>query len=162
MAGLEDFYPELKQRYQVEDRPLSAASPRRLPKGGVPTLIEKPPRLVAEEKKDTQNDEMDNYSAIALGSVGLLLQNLGTHPFIVFRRQCQVSSDSFRRHRTPLTIVPVMWSVQRVQGLSSFWKGLGSALTVKGIVLGMEDLTGKLTPWPREIDSTSSPKIHRV
>ena len=159
MAGLEDFYPELKQRYQVEDRPLSAASPRRLPKGGVPTLIEKPPRLVAEEKKDTQNDEMDNYSAIALGSVGLLLQNLGTHPFIVFRRQCQVSSDSFRRHRTPLTIVPVMWSVQRVQGLSSFWKGLGSALTVKGIVLGMEDLTGKLTPWPREIDSTSSPKM---
>ena len=131
MAGLEDFYPELRARYQVEDRPLSAASPRKTPKG-VPTLIEKPPRLVAsEEQKDIQNDnEIDNYSSIALGSVGILLQNIGTHPFIVFRRQCQVSSDSFRRHRTPLTIVPVMWSVQRIQGLSSYWKGLGSALTV--------------------------------
>merc|ERR1711860_231729 len=59
---------------------------------GVPTLIEKPPRLVAsEEQKDIQNDnEIDNYSSIALGSVGILLQNIGTHPFIVFRRQCQV------------------------------------------------------------------------
>jgi len=160
MAGLEDFYPELRARYQVEDRPLSAASPRKTPKG-VPTLIEKPPRLVAsEEQKDIQNDnEIDNYSSIALGSVGILLQNIGTHPFIVFRRQCQVSSDSFRRHRTPLTIVPVMWSVQRIQGLSSYWKGLGSALTVRGIVLGMEDLTGKLTPWPTSVDSTSSPKM---
>merc|ERR1711953_242537 len=159
MAGLEDFYPELRARYQVEDRPLSAASPRKTPKG-VPTLIEKPPRLVASAAAEEQNDnEIDNYSSIALGSVGILLQNIGTHPFIVFRRQCQVSSDSFRRHRTPLTIVPVMWSVQRIQGLSSFWKGLGSALTVRGIVLGMEDLTGKLTPWPTSVDSSSSPKM---
>jgi len=159
MAGLEDFYPELRARYQVEDRPLSAASPRKTPKG-VPTLVEKPPRLVASAAAEEQNDnEIDNYSSIALGSVGILLQNIGTHPFIVFRRQCQVSSDSFRRHRTPLTIVPVMWSVQRIQGLSSFWKGLGSALTVRGIVLGMEDLTGKLTPWPTSVDSSSSPKM---
>lgn len=159
MAGLEDFYPELRARYQVEDRPLSAASPRKTPKG-VPTLVEKPPKLVASAAAEEQNDnEIDNYSSIALGSVGILLQNIGTHPFIVFRRQCQVSSDSFRRHRTPLTIVPVMWSVQRIQGLSSFWKGLGSALTVRGIVLGMEDLTGKLTPWPTSVDSSSSPKM---
>ena len=163
MAGLEDFYPELRQRY-AEDRPASAGSkstPASLRQTAshrsVPMLIEKPPRLVEDQKKD--QDEIDNYSNIALSTVGILLQNIGTHPFIVLRRQCQVSAESYRRHRTPATLIPVMVHIYRLQGFSSMWKGLGSALTVRGLVLGVEDCTGKLTPWPTSVDSTSSPRM---
>jgi solute carrier family 25 protein 46 len=42
------------------------------------------------------------------------------------------------------------------QGISSMWKGLGSALTVRGLVMAVEDCTGKFTPWPVQVDSTSS------
>ena len=41
-------------------------------------------------------------------------------------------------------------------GISSMWKGLGSALTVRGLLLAVEDCTGKFTPWPIRVDSTSS------
>ena len=61
--------------------------------------------------------------------------------------------------RTPVTLVPVMVSMYRLQGFSSMWKGLGSALTVRGLVLAVEDCAGKLTPWPTSVDSTSSLKM---
>ena len=167
MAGLEDFYPELRQRY-ADDSPASTSSkksPMRQTSSnrGVPLLVEKPPRLIEDQKKErSQNDsqdEIDNYSNIALSTIGILLQNIGTHPFIVLRRQCQVSAESYRRHRTPATLIPVMVHIYRLQGFSSMWKGLGSFLTVRGLVLAVEDCTGKLTPWPSTIDSTSSPRM---
>jgi len=102
---------------------------------------------------------MDHYANLGIASIGLFLQNVGTHPFIVLRRQCQVSSESSRCHRTPITLVPVMVSMYRLQGFSSMWKGLGSALTVRGLVLAVEDCAGKLTPWPTSVDSTSSLKM---
>ena len=52
-----------------------------------------------------------------------------------------------------------MVSMYRLQGFSSMWKGLGSALTVRGLVLAVEDCAGKLTPWPTSVDSTSSLKM---
>lgn len=58
-----------------------------------------------------------------------------------------------------MTLVPVMVSMYRLQGFSSMWKGLGSALTVRGLVLAVEDCAGKLTPWPTSVDSTSSLKM---
>ncbi len=48
------------------------------------------------------------------------------------RRQCQVNMMSMRTHATPFTLVPVMVNLNRWQGASVMWKGLGSTLIVKG------------------------------
>ena len=85
---------------------------------------------------------MDHYANLGIGTVALFLQNIGTHPFIVLRRQCQVSAESFRCHRTPVTLMPVVLNIYRLQGFSCLWKGLGSALTVRGLLLAVEDCTG--------------------
>lgn len=176
MAGLEDFYPELKDRnvgVASGERPASgpAASSRRwdpldTPKSShsaVPQLLDRPPRLVHYDVSSSPSvDEdplSDHYAGLGIGAAGLLAQHIASHPFTVLRRQCQVSSDSFRRHRTPLTLVPVMVHLYRLQGISSMWKGLGSALTVRGILLAVEDCTGKFTPWPPQVDSGSSLKM---
>lgn len=188
MAGLEDFYPELRGKLHPNhfvngdnmDRPASGppsaslrkpwdASPDFVPisastpktTGRVPLLIEKPPRLVTAADDDnigpsTDSYDADHYAHLGIGAVGLVLQNVLTHPFIVLRRQCQVSSESYRHHRTPITLIPVVVTMYRHQGLSCMWKGLGSALTVRGLILAVEDCTGKFTPWPTSVDSTSS------
>jgi solute carrier family 25 protein 46 len=189
MAGLEDFYPELRSRSSgqqsqgsspinfsnMEQRPGSGAASSRRPwdqqqlisapptprSSRVPLLIERPPRLVDSEYDEaaaTTGDsfDMDHYASLGIGTVGLVLQYVATHPFIVLRRQCQVSSESFRCHRTPFTLAPVVVHLYRLQGFSSMWKGLGSALTVRGLLLAVEDCTGKFTPWPLKVDSSCS------
>lgn len=155
MAGLED-YPELRGgKYRRTPHGSNNESPMQMssPRKRVPLLIEQPPTLVNES--DSSFD-MDHYANLGMGTVGLILHNIGTHPFIVLRRQCQVSAESYRCHRTPVTLIPVVVNMYRLQGFSSMWKGLGSALTVRGLLLAVEDCTGKLTPWPAEVDSTSS------
>lgn len=159
MAGLDD-HPEFSRAYQRQpskklDFEQGSFSKTGSPRQRVPLLIEQPATLVNDHDPDNSFD-MDHYANLGIGSVGLLLQNMGTHPFVVLRRQCQVSSDSYRCHRTPITLIPVIVNMYRLQGFSSMWKGLGSALTVKGLVLAVEDCTGKLTPWPTQIDATSS------
>ena len=90
---------------------------------------------------------------------GLVADNLTSHPFVVLRRQCQVNNASYRCHVTPFTLMPVVATLNRWQGLASLWKGLGSTLTVRGLSLAAEDLTSKFTPWPKEIDSQSSLRL---
>ena len=31
------------------------------------------------------------------------------------------------------------------------WKGIGSALIVKGLTLAVEDVLSKITPWPKSV-----------
>ena len=160
MAGLED-YPELRGKFRQQASSMDPLDPRMSsstrPK--VPLLVEKPPHLASDSSQDEASFDMDHYANLGIGTIGLFLQNVGTHPFIVLRRQCQVSSESFRCHRTPITLLPVVVNMYRLQGFSNMWKGLGSALTVRGLVLAVEDCTGKLTPWPAFVDSTSSLKM---
>ena len=61
----------------------------------------------------------------------------------------QVNVNSRRYHLLPVTLVPAMLHLQSSQGISVFWKGLGSVLTVRGITLGLEDCLSKFTPWPK-------------
>ena len=68
----------------------------------MPVLVEDPPKLVAAGTNLDNPDgsfDMDHYANLGIGTIGLFLQNVGTHPFIVLRRQCQVSSESARCHR---------------------------------------------------------------
>lgn len=36
-------------------------------------------------------------------------------------------------------------------GMTVLWKGIGSALIVKGLTLAVEDVLSKITPWPKYV-----------
>ena len=54
-----------------------------------------------------------------------------------------------KTHLTPFSLIPVAIHLYQWQGLSAFYKGLSSTLTVKGLQLAAEDATTKFTPWPK-------------
>ncbi len=110
-------------------------------------------KRIGDEDKNT----IEQYANVGLGVFGLFIENVASHPFQVLRRQCQVNNVSFRYHRTPFTVLPVIVGLNRSQGLGRWpFKGLGSSLVIKGLGLGVEDFASKLTPWPKEIDAHSS------
>lgn len=89
-------------------------------------------RKHAPPSPSAAGSDSDRYAGLGLGVTGLLAENLAWHPFLVLRRQCQVNIAAYHSHTTPITLLPVMVSLHRWQGVGSLWKGLGSALTVKG------------------------------
>jgi len=98
----------------------------------------------------------DHYANIALNTTGLIVENVICHPLIVLRRQCQVGGGdgvTLKTHLTPFSLIPVAIHLYQWQGLSAFYKGLSSTLTVKGLQLAAEDATTKFTPWPKELNS---------
>ena len=144
MAGLEDFYPDLKygERGGAGMAGSSGPSPMGFrqfdqdlynygrqsstPKTSkVPLLVDrtKPPRLITNPSQELdENDDKasafcdtDHYANLGISAVGLVLQNVGNHPFVVLRRQCAVSSESYRYHQTPFTLIPVMVNLYRLQ-----------------------------------------------
>jgi len=172
MAGMEGFYRSQRQEQSLE----GSARPSGHPAGAWPqlprrTLVQPPGarRPVGDQREpphgaasrlqaDPPGVSGDRYAGLGFGLVGLASDCLASHPMLVLRRQCQVNHAAARRHRTPFTLLPVVVSLQRTQGVSCLWKGLGSALTVRGLTLAAEDLTSKLTPWPKEVDAQSSPR----
>jgi len=94
----------------------------------------------------------------SLGVMKLITENLIAHPFIVLRRQCQVNVFSRKYHLTPFTLIPIVVRLHQRQSMTVLFKGIGSALIVKGITLAIEDLLSKVTPWPKEITRNSSLK----
>lgn len=107
---------------------------------------------------------------ISLGVMKLVTENLLAHPFIVLRRQCQVlkilnafihfnelifyslsqvNVFSSKYHLTPFTLIPIVIRLHQRQSMTVLFKGIGSALIVKGITLAIEDLLSKFTPWPK-------------
>ena len=154
MAGLEGFqgpgiYYDGKVPLFVERE--TEADPRRR-QGG------KERRRTGSDSKE-EDKEADKYAGLGIGVSGLLAENLACHPFIILRRQCQVNVEARRYHTTPLTLLPVLVNLNRWQGGSVLWKGIGSSLTIKGLTLGVEDCLSKVTPWPKEINSHTSLKL---
>ena len=87
-----------------------------------------------------------------MNTTGLIVENVICHPLIVLRRQCQVGGGdgvTLKTHLTPFSLIPVAIHLYQWQGLSAFYKGLSSTLTVKGLQLAAEDATTKFTPWPK-------------
>ncbi|XP_023330136.1 solute carrier family 25 member 46 [Eurytemora carolleeae] len=109
-----------------------------------------------QEVSENSSGESDRYAGFGIGITGLIAENLICHPFIILRRQCQVNVDSGRYHTTPFTLLPVIVNLNRWQGTSALFKGVGSSLTIKGLNLGIEDCVSKFTPWPKEINKHSS------
>jgi solute carrier family 25 protein 46 len=93
-------------------------------------------------------------TAIAITStINLLTDHLISHPFIVIRRQTQVNRKSGLYHLTPITIIPFMIRIQRKQGFSVLWKGIGSVFITKGMLIAFEAIIAELTPFPKDISS---------
>ena len=87
-----------------------------------------------------------------MNTTGLFVEHVVCHPLVVLRRQCQVGGGegiTLRTHLTPFSLIPVVIHIYKWQGLSAFYKGLSSTLTVKGLQLAAEDVTTKFTPWPK-------------
>ena len=135
MAGLEDFYatqscpprvmggpggPIVQSARQRLSRPSSSASydQNKFPPG--------------RDIGAGAGTNTEQYAELALGLTGLFVEHIASHPFIVLRRQCQVNNMSYRCHRTPFTFLPILVQLNRTQGISVLWKGIGSTLTVRG------------------------------
>ena len=93
----------------------------------------------------------EQYASLGLSVTGIFVEHVVCHPLIVLRRQCQVGGggETTRNHLTPFSLIPVAMHVYQWQGLSAFYKGLSSTLTVRGLQLAAEDATTKFTPWPK-------------
>ena len=116
-------------------------------------------KLGEREEAEVGEKETDKYAGIGIGLSGLLAENIVCHPFTILRRQCQVNVEARRYHTTPITLLPVLVNLNRWQGGSVLWKGIGSSLTIKGLTLGVEDCLSKVTPWPKDINSHTSLKL---
>ena len=127
------------------------------------------PKNVFQEKYAKDNTEEpntgDHYANIALNTTGLIVENVICHPLIVLRRQCQVGGGdgvTLKTHLTPFSLIPVAIHLYQWQGLSAFYKGLSSTLTVKGLQLAAEDATTKFTPWPKVNFTLSIEKLANI
>ncbi|XP_043259687.1 uncharacterized protein LOC122401550 [Colletes gigas] len=113
---------------------------------------------LAEDSPSVDDSAMRTCIAAGCGLASLITETLLVHPFIVLRRQCQVNPGSNNYHIIPFTLVPIVIRLHQTQGINTLWKGVGSVLLVKGMMLAVEDVISKITPWPKEITWSSSLK----
>ncbi|XP_077989272.1 mitochondrial outer membrane protein SLC25A46-like [Glandiceps talaboti] len=103
-------------------------------------------------------EQWHRFAGFGIGLASLFTDNVLSHPCIVLRRQCQVNQKSFRYHLTPFSVFRVMMNLQRAQGLSTLWKGIGSTFVVQGICLCSDAIISEMTWFPREVNKDSKPK----
>lgn len=138
----ENYLPHIYQGREVI-RPLD-----------VPTL-----HYLAEDSPSSDEDlSAKKYVVAGCGLATLIAETLLVHPLIVLRRQCQVNPGLNNYHIEPFTLIPVVVRLHQTQGINALWKGIGSVLLVKGILVAVEDIISKVTPWPKEISCSSSLK----
>lgn len=114
---------------------------------------------LAEDSPPSEGDvNVNKYMVAGCGLATLITETLLVHPLIVLRRQCQVNPGLNKYHIIPITLVPVVIRLHQTQGINTLWKGIGSVLLVKGMLLAVEDFVSKITPWPKEITCNSSLK----
>lgn len=114
---------------------------------------------LAEDSPPSEGDlTVKKYMVAGCGLATLIAETLLVHPLIVLRRQCQVNPGLTKYHIIPVTLVPVVLRLHQTQGINTLWKGIGSVLLVKGMLLAIEDFLSKITPWPKEISCNSSLK----
>jgi len=143
-------YDEDEVLYWEEQQPVKGMS---LPIGDYSGNIL---RKTAPTPTDSQEDASQRFASLGIGIASLFSECILTHPCVVIRRQCQLHRAATRYHFTPFTLIPVCINLQRTQGISTMWKGLGGVFILRGITLGVEDLLSKFTPLPKEVSRHSS------
>lgn len=158
MAGLDgyaDNYPFVSNKWDIqpEENPYEAIDNQFFTHSDIPAST-----IHSSSAHSDNEATFRKFIGTGVSIVSLLAENLLSHPFVVLRRQCQVHNNSLKYHIVPVTLVPVICHLHKHQGFTTLWKGLGSALLVRGMTLGVEDLISKITPWPKEISWHSSLK----
>ncbi|KAF3422798.1 hypothetical protein E2986_00545 [Frieseomelitta varia] len=109
---------------------------------------------LVEDSPPSEDVTVKKYIGACCGLATLITETLLVHPLIVLRRQCQVNPGLNKYHIIPITLVPVVIRLHQTQGINTLWKGIGSVLLVKGMLLAIEDFISKITPWPKHSDNT--------
>ncbi|XP_048255089.1 mitochondrial outer membrane protein SLC25A46-like isoform X1 [Haliotis rufescens] len=112
----------------------------------------------AGESVKTQIDQIQKFAGFSIGLSSIFAEQVLAHPCIVLRRQCQVHHNGEWYHVTPFTLFQVLINLQRHQGMTTMWKGIGSVFVVRGIFMVSETVISELTPFPKEISRHSSLK----
>lgn len=97
------------------------------------------------------NENLQRFAGFSISLTSLFIENVLAHPCIVIRRQCQINYHAKKYHLTPFSVIRIMCSFTRSQGIRALWKGMGSTFIVQGISLGVEGIVGELTQLPREV-----------
>ncbi|KRZ28663.1 Solute carrier family 25 member 46 [Trichinella pseudospiralis] len=115
-------------------------------------------RLLHQERLPSENlsNQYEKYIGIGVGIASILLENVFSQPFIAFRRQCQVNFKAAHYHRTPVTVIPIMYNVQHNQDFGSLWKGVSSSIVLRGISVASENLMSEVLDYPKVIMSPNS------
>ncbi|CAG2120128.1 unnamed protein product, partial [Medioppia subpectinata] len=99
---------------------------------------------------DISDREM-KIAVVVLDSVNVVTHHLLMHPFLVIRRQTQVSLRSKVYHLTPFTVIGFVVGIQSKQGFGVLWKGIASVFLTKAIQIGFESIITELTPFVRDM-----------
>lgn len=101
-------------------------------------------------------------AALGLEVACLVAENLALHPFLVLRRQCQVSGEAQLYHLAPVPgLLPVAFRLCQWQGVGSLFKGLSSTLIVRGLQMAAEDAAVKVADLPKELSAVSPREVWR-
>ncbi|XP_054159690.1 solute carrier family 25 member 46-like [Oppia nitens] len=110
-------------------------------------------RHFADSMAKESSDREMKIAVVVLDSVNVMTQYLITHPFVVIRRQTQVTLRSQVYHLTPFTVIAFIVSLQSKQGFGVLWKGIASVFITKAIQIGFESVIAELTTFPKDISS---------
>jgi solute carrier family 25 protein 46 len=93
------------------------------------------------ESPESDEVSLKHYLSVSVSVISLITENVISHPFIVIRRQAQVYHNSKRYHIVPIRIFPVIGRLYKRQGITPLWKGLGSSLLTRGMLVAVEDVS---------------------
>nr|XP_026692241.1 solute carrier family 25 member 46 [Ciona intestinalis] len=111
--------------------------------------------------KPTPSNEHNQRLASVAVSVSSGLGNfLLAFPCQVLRRQCQINHVGRKYHLTPFTIISVAANLQRAQGVTCLWKGIGSSLWLNAIEISSESIVSEVSSGklPKDVGSNASIK----
>ncbi|XP_076801153.1 mitochondrial outer membrane protein SLC25A46-like isoform X2 [Clavelina lepadiformis] len=90
------------------------------------------------KSSDHNSEHNQRLASTGISLCGGVTNLLISYPCIVLRRQCQVNHVGRKYHLTPFTIFSVALNLQRAQGVTCLWKGVGSSILLMGFTTATE------------------------
>ncbi|CAK8695117.1 unnamed protein product [Clavelina lepadiformis] len=90
------------------------------------------------KSSDHNSEHNQRLASTGISLCGGVTSLLISYPCIVLRRQCQVNHVGRKYHLTPFTIFSVALNLQRAQGVTCLWKGVGSSILLMGFTTATE------------------------
>ncbi|XP_068691900.1 mitochondrial outer membrane protein SLC25A46-like [Montipora foliosa] len=106
--------------------------------------------------REHQIESTQRLIGFAIGTGSILAAQFVTHPFTVFRRQCQVNHGARKYHLSPFTVFQILIRLERSQGYGSLWKGCGSTYVVSAVNFFSEAAISSLTHLPQDAPNRKS------